>query len=110
MRLTYKSSMGDYGSAIYWKSDREEIYALRNKLGEYEDNEWTSVAKDGYPDGMYSYGSDYVKYEVTIVSGNSGKKWTDVSAYDPWTKRFFLEDNEKKVIAWRKLPEPYEGD
>ena len=102
--------MGDYGSAVYWKSDREEIYALRNKLGVYEDNEWTSVAKRGYPNGMHSYGGDYAKYEVTVVSEDSGKKWTDVSSYDQWMEQFFIEDNDKKVIAWRRLPEPYDGD
>lgn len=36
-RLTYKSSMGDYGSTKYYDSPMEEVYALRNALGKYED-------------------------------------------------------------------------
>ena len=59
-RLTYRSSWGDYGSAIDWANDREEINALRNKLGKYEDNEWVSVAKYGNP-------KSEKMYEVTVV-------------------------------------------
>jgi hypothetical protein len=36
-RLTYKSSMGDYGCAKEFNSDWEEKCAFRNRLGEYED-------------------------------------------------------------------------
>lgn len=36
-RLTYKSSMGDYGCARDFEDDRSEICALRNALGKYED-------------------------------------------------------------------------
>lgn len=36
-RLTYKSFMGDYGSEKVYDSEWEEIQALRNALGEYED-------------------------------------------------------------------------
>ena len=36
-RLTYKSALGDYGSARDFPSPHEEIQALRNALGRYED-------------------------------------------------------------------------
>lgn len=36
-RLTYKSAMGDYGSVIEYPSKNDEIQALRNRLGKYED-------------------------------------------------------------------------
>lgn len=36
-RLTYKSAMGDYGSMIEYPSKNDEIQALRNRLGKYED-------------------------------------------------------------------------
>lgn len=36
-RLTYKSSMGDYGSAKYFDDYLEERCILRNALGQYED-------------------------------------------------------------------------
>jgi len=36
-RLTYKSSMGDYGSTKEYDSPMAEIQALRNALGKYED-------------------------------------------------------------------------
>lgn len=36
-RLTYKSLCGDYGSAKDYESQFEEIWALRNALGKYED-------------------------------------------------------------------------
>lgn len=36
-RLTYKSSMGDYGSAKHFDDEWEEKCALRNALGRYED-------------------------------------------------------------------------
>lgn len=36
-RLTYKSSMGDYGSAKTFEDDFAEKCALRNALGKYED-------------------------------------------------------------------------
>ena len=38
-RLTYKSSFGDYGSAKDFPTEHDEIIALRNKLGAYEDAE-----------------------------------------------------------------------
>lgn len=37
-RLTYKSVMGDYGSVIEYQSKNDEIQALRNRLGMYEDS------------------------------------------------------------------------
>lgn len=36
-RLTRKTSCGDYGANKSYDSDMEEIYALRNALGKYED-------------------------------------------------------------------------
>ena len=36
-RLTYKSAMGDYGSVMEYTSKNDEIQALRNRLGKYED-------------------------------------------------------------------------
>ena len=36
-RLTYKSSMGDYGSAKDFDDEFSEKCALRNKLGKFED-------------------------------------------------------------------------
>jgi len=36
-RLTYKSSMGDYGSCVEYDNPYDEIQALRNALGKYED-------------------------------------------------------------------------
>ena len=38
-RLTYKSIMGDYGSVMEYPSKNDEIQALRNRLGKYEDFE-----------------------------------------------------------------------
>lgn len=40
-RLTYKSSMGDYGSAKTFEDEFSEKCALRNKLGKYEDLGYT---------------------------------------------------------------------
>lgn len=40
-RLTYKSCMGDYGSAKIFANEFEEKCALRNALGKYEDLEYT---------------------------------------------------------------------
>lgn len=36
-RLTYKSDMGDYGSAKTYDDEFSEKCALRNALGRYED-------------------------------------------------------------------------
>lgn len=40
-RLTYKSSMGDYGSSKTFEDDFTEKCALRNALGKYEDLGYT---------------------------------------------------------------------
>lgn len=40
-RLTYKSQMGDYGSAKDFINEFEEKCALRNALGKYEDLGYT---------------------------------------------------------------------
>lgn len=102
-RLTYRSSWGDYGSAVNWSDEREEITALRNKLGKYEDNEWVSVSKYGKPktDG---------EYEVTAVA-SSGERFVTTDYY--YSESGFLvmeEDEYTPVVAWRNLPEPYKGD
>ncbi len=36
-RLTYRSQSGDYGGVKEYSNDYEEICALRNALGKYED-------------------------------------------------------------------------
>jgi len=36
-RLTYKSSMGDYGNDVEFEDEWAEKYAYRNALGKYED-------------------------------------------------------------------------
>ena len=41
-RITYRSSMGDYGLQKEFHSDLEEKYAVRNALGEYEDLGYTA--------------------------------------------------------------------
>lgn len=40
-RLTYKSHMGDYGSAKIFEDEYSEKCALRNALGKYEDLGYT---------------------------------------------------------------------
>ena len=40
-RLTYRSSMGDYGSEVTFDDPWEEKCALRNALGKYEDLGYT---------------------------------------------------------------------
>lgn len=103
-RLTYRSSCGDYGSAVHWNNDREEIYALRNKLGRYEDNEWVSIAEHGNP---ITQG----KYEVTIKQESTGNRWTDSDLYNPCNLYGFSinQKEDLRVVAWRRLPEPYVG-
>ena len=101
-RLTYKSSWGDYGSAVDWADEREEIMALRNKLGKYEDNEWVSVAKHGKPqtNGMY---------EVTVVF-DCGKRLVDADYCHSEYGFLYDECDNACVVAWRNMPEPYEGE
>ena len=41
-RLTYKSFCGDYGSARDYDSTWDELQALRNALGKYEDLDFTA--------------------------------------------------------------------
>lgn len=101
-RLTYKSSWGDYGSAVDWADEREEIMALRNKLGKYEDNEWVSVAKHGKPktNGMY---------EVTVVF-DSGKRLVNADYCHSEYGFLYDECDNACVVAWRNMPEPYDGE
>lgn len=40
-RLTYKSCFGDYGSDRVYRDTWEELSALRNALGKYEDIGYT---------------------------------------------------------------------
>lgn len=99
-RLTYKSSWGDYGSAVNWADEREEIMALRNKLGKYEDNEWVSVAKHGKPKTNGTY-------EVTVVF-DSGKRLVDADYCHSEYGFLYDECDNACVVAWRNMPEPYE--
>lgn len=103
-RLTYKSRMGDYGSAVDWEDDRQEIYALRNKLGAFEDNDWRSVKEDGNP-------TEENVYEVTVEDESTGERYVIHDIYDSNNLFGFNINKEKglKVIAWRDLPEPYDG-
>lgn len=100
-RLTYKSSMGDYGSAVDWKDQWQEIYALMNKVGKYEDNDWKVIEKDGNPKK-----SGY--YLVTrILFG--GCKTVGRRFYNSKTNRWSEESAiEARLIAWKYLPKPYE--
>lgn len=104
-RYTYRSSMGDYGSAVNWESDRQEIYALRNKLGKYEDNEWKSVRNDGNP-GVKG------EYEITVFDSETMNRYVSMDCYDP-NDMFGFSVNRiigLKVLAWRNLEEPYMGE
>lgn len=96
--------MGDYGSAVDWENDRQEIYALRNKLGAFEDNDWRSVNIDGNPDkeGMY---------EVTILEIATGDRYVVQDSFS-LNSLFGFSCNkydEIKVVAWKNI-EPYMGD
>lgn len=99
-RLTYRSSWGDYGSAVNWADEREEIMALRNKFGKYEDNEWVSVAKHGKPKTNGTY-------EVTVVF-DSGKRLVDADYCNSEYGFLYDECDNACVVAWRNMPEPYE--
>jgi len=64
-RLTYRSSMGDYGSEVTFDDPWEEKCALRNRLGRYEDLGYTpedleillkSIKDLAYV--LYKYGRD----------------------------------------------------
>lgn len=101
-RLTYKSSWGDYGSAVNWADEREEIMALRNKLGKYEDNEWVSVAEHGNPKTNGTY-------EVTVVF-DSGKRLVDADYCHSEYGFLYDECDNACVVAWRNMPEPYVGE
>ena len=96
--------MGDYGSAVDWENEWQEIYALRNKLGKYEDNEWRSVETDGDP--RYEN-----VYEVTVNDKITNHRYVTQDTYNP-KDIFGFSINKNKglcVVAWRYLPEPYEG-
>ncbi len=58
-RLTYKSCMGDFGSAKIFDSEFEEKCALRNALGKYEELGYTADEiqefMPKYPIGTYVY-------------------------------------------------------
>lgn len=103
-RYTYKSSMGDYGSAVDWEDEWQEIYALRNKLGEFEDNDWRSVKEDGNP-------NEENVYEVTVEDETSCERYVIHDVYDPHNLFGFNINKEKglNVVAWRNLSKPYEG-
>lgn len=102
-RYTYRSSMGDYGSAIDWEDQWQEIYALRNKVGMYEDNEWNDVREKGNPKISGRY---FVTYE-----NQDGDRYTNIRYYyrdeDEWCNLV----SSLKVIAWHNLLRPYkEGE
>ena len=104
-RYTYRSSMGDYGSAVDWEDDRQEIYALRNKLGKFEDNDWRSVKDDGNP-------REENVYEVTVEDETTGERCVIQDIYNPNNLFGFNINKEKglNVVAWRNLSEPYDGE
>lgn len=97
--------MGDYGSAVEWDSEWQEIYALRNKLGEFEDNDWKSVKLDGNPD------EDNV-YEVTVEDKTSGDRYVTMDVYSRNNLFGFATNREKclKVVAWRFVQDAYTGE
>lgn len=115
IRLTYKSSFGDYGCAVTFEDDWQEKCAFRNKLGKYEDNyEWHSIAKEGFPkeDGEFivtfatECEGEPLRYVVPHCYYNK-KQFPDVFA----PRAEFLFENSVPV-AW--MPhvgiEPYKGD
>ena len=104
-RLTYKSSMGDYGSAVDWDNEWQEIYALRNKLGEFEDNDWRSVKEDGNPDTEDTY-------EVTVMDTTTGDRYVTIDIFDKCNMFGFSINKEKclEVVAWRNLHDTYMGE
>ena len=94
--------MGDYGSAIDWKDQWQEIYALRNKVGMYEDNEWNDIKEKGNPKTSGSY--------LVTCEDPDGNRYTIIKYYyhdeDEWYFNF-----HSKVIAWHNLLKPYkEGE
>ena len=122
-RLTYKSSFGDYGSAKDYKTEREEIEALRNRLGEYEDDEdWTLCSKKMPPERTSIFakfkGTDKwrpemfekisEKVQVTVESEDGTRMVLVENTLDgewkfaPWMKC--------KAIAWKPLSVPYMGE
>lgn len=111
-RLTYKSSFGDYGSAIDYGDTYEdrmrEVYALRNKLGKYEDNEWRDISKVGNPkeSGLYIV-TVYKCDEETENFCKNVKMIYYRSTKNQWNIPKFLG----KVTAWKLPPKPYmEGE
>ena len=100
-RLTYKSSMGDYGSAVDWKDQWQEIYALGNKVGKYEDNDWKVIEKDGNPKESGYYLVTRILFDDSKTVGrrfynSKTKRWSEDSAMGA------------RLIAWKYLPKPYE--
>ena len=105
-RLTYKSCFGDYGSAVDFDDEYQEIQTLRNKLGKYEDNEWRSVKKDGNPKTDSKY------FEVTAEISSTGRRIVYIDIYSENSLIGFASNSSPDitVIAWRELPEPYNGE
>ena len=97
--------MGDYGSVVDWEDDRQEIYALRNKLGKFEDNDWRSIKDDGNP-------NEENVYEVTVEDEETGERYVIQDIYNPNNLFGFNINKEKglNVVAWRNLSEPYDGE
>lgn len=99
-RYTYKSSFGDYGSAVDWESEQVEIQRLRDKLGVFEDNDWQSVKEDGLPkkSGVY---------DVTVENECGERRVQKDYFYDDWNNFINYKNN---VVAWKNLQLPYEGE
>lgn len=62
-RLTYKSSWGDYGSAVEFDDSWDEMCALRNLLGKYEDLGYS-------PDELNKILSEYKLIKKETMEGN----------------------------------------
>lgn len=102
-RLTYKQKFGDYGSCGNFRSLWDEVHALRNRLGKYEDADWKPVSKYGYPT------KDDI-YRVTVEDTEDKRRYTLFSLYEK-ERGFNAEEYIFfRVIAWKEKDEPYEGD
>ncbi len=104
-RLTYRSSMGDYGL-----NGNYDKYQIWNKLGHYEDlddagkierHKWKAVKKYGYPlENKY-------KYLFVLING-MGKPLVVEFHKGIWYTNFvkqerIIETNEFKVTHWFPL-------
>lgn len=117
-RLTYKSAMGDYGSVIEYPSKNDEIQALRNRLGKYEDFEISPEGLKGFSllgNSCYAVRADaIIKCHVLAVkfdefhriyyyiAGNYKIDEENTIPFQEWTnERLFV--NEKTARLARSL-------